>query len=68
MVLIPAKTTDKIKTSWEPTPVYLVFELNGVIKVQPAVVKVLAEHLVTKTFLRLDWITLLAAYQKIQDN
>jgi hypothetical protein len=53
VVLIPAKITDNIKTSCEPTPVYFKLELNGVIKVQPAVTSVRAEHFDTNTFLRL---------------
>jgi len=44
--LTPAKITLTIKISWLPIPVYLVLEENGVTKVQPAVVKVLLEHLV----------------------
>jgi len=61
--LIPANTTDKIKMSCEPIPVYLVLEENGVIKVHPAVVNVRFEHFVKKTFFRLNFTTLLAAYQ-----
>jgi hypothetical protein len=64
VVLIPAKTTERIKTSCEPTPVYFILELNGVINVQPAVVNVRAEHLDTKIFFLLDCTTLSAAYQK----
>jgi len=64
VVLIPAKITDKIKISWEPTPVYFKFELNGVINVQPAVTKVLAEHFDTKIFFLLVFITLSDANQK----
>ena len=48
--LIPANTTDKIKMSCEPIPVYLVLEENGVIKVHPAVVNVRFEHFVKKNF------------------
>jgi hypothetical protein len=43
--------------------VYFVLEENGVMKVQPAVVSVLFEHLVKKTFFLLDLTTRLAAYQ-----
>ena len=46
VVLIPAKTTDKIKISWAPIPVYFILEEKGVIKVQPAVVRVRFEHFV----------------------
>jgi hypothetical protein len=46
VVLIPAKTTDKIKISCEPIPVYLTLEEKGVINVQPAAVKVRLEHFV----------------------
>ena len=46
VVLIPAKTTESIKISCAPIPVYFTFEENGVIKVQPAAVKVLLEHFV----------------------
>jgi hypothetical protein len=44
--------------------VYFIFDENGVIKVQPAVVKTRFEHLVTYTFLRLLDETLSAEYQK----
>jgi hypothetical protein len=44
--LIPAKTTEISNKSCAPTPVYFILEENGVIKVQPAVVKVLFEHFV----------------------
>jgi hypothetical protein len=47
VVLIPAKITEIIKISWLPTPVYFILEENGVMKVQPAVVNTLLEHLVT---------------------
>jgi hypothetical protein len=46
VVLTPAKTTLIAKISWAPTPVYLVQEENGVIKVHPAVTKARFEHLV----------------------
>ena len=46
VLLIPANTTDNIKTSCDPIPVYFVLEENGVIKVQPAVTNVGLEHLV----------------------
>jgi hypothetical protein len=41
----PVKITPTINRSWLPTPVNLVLEENGVIKVQPATVNVLFEHL-----------------------
>lgn len=47
VVLTPAKITDIIKISWLPIPVNLVFDDNGVINVQPAVVNTRLEHLVT---------------------
>jgi hypothetical protein len=43
--------------------VNFIFDAKGVIKVQPAVVKVLLEHLVKYNFLRLLFITLSATYQ-----
>lgn len=46
VLLIPAKTTAKIKISCEPAPVYLVHDEKGVIKVQPAQVNARFEHLV----------------------
>jgi hypothetical protein len=46
VVLIPASTTLNNKISCAPTPVYLVCEDIGVIKVQPDVVNVLFEHFV----------------------
>jgi len=64
VVETPAKITPIINKSWLPIPVNLVLEENGVIKVQPATVKVLFEHLAIYTFLRLDLTTRLAAYQK----
>ena len=64
VVLIPAKTTDKIKISCAPIPVNFVFDENGVINVQPAAVKVRLLHLVKYTFLRRALINRLAAYQK----
>jgi hypothetical protein len=47
VVLTPAKITEIIKISWLPTPVYFVFDENGVINVHPAVVKTRFEHFVT---------------------
>ena len=44
VVLIPAKMTEIINTSWDPTPVNLVLEEKGVINVHPATVKVPLEH------------------------
>jgi hypothetical protein len=64
VLLTPIKTTPKIKISCEPTPVNFVLEEKGVIKVQPAVVKVRLEHFVNVTFCLLDLTTRLAAYQK----
>jgi hypothetical protein len=46
VVLKPAKTTLKSKTSCAPTPVNLVCAERGAINVQPEVVNVLFEHLV----------------------
>jgi hypothetical protein len=46
VVLIPANITDVINKSCVPKPVYFKLEENGVIKVQPAAVNVLFEHLV----------------------
>jgi hypothetical protein len=45
VVLIPANITEIIKISCAPIPVYLILDENGVIKVQPAVVKTLLLHL-----------------------
>jgi len=44
-----------------------VFDEKGVIKVQPATVKVLFEHLVKYTFLLLALETFSAAYQKFSE-
>jgi hypothetical protein len=44
--------------------VYFVLDENGVIKVHPAVVRVLLEHFVKYNFLRLARETRLATYQK----
>jgi len=46
VLLTPANITDTNNKSCAPIPVYLTFEENGVIKVQPAVVSVRFEHLV----------------------
>jgi len=46
VVLTPANTTLIAKISCAPTPVYLVQEENGVIKVQPAVTRARLEHFV----------------------
>jgi hypothetical protein len=46
VVLTPAKITAKIAMSWLPTPVYFVFDENGVINAQPESVNVRFEHLV----------------------
>jgi len=46
VVLTPAKITDTINKSCVPKPVYFKLQENGVIKVQPAAVNVLFEHLV----------------------
>jgi len=62
--LIPAKTTEINNKSCAPIPVYLVLDENGVINVQPAVVKVLFEHFVKYIFFLLIFETLLAIYQK----
>jgi hypothetical protein len=64
VLLIPANITDKSSKSCAPTPVYLIFDEKGVIKVHPAVVKVLLEHLVKYTFLRLTLLIRLTTYQK----
>jgi len=63
VVLTPAATTDNIRISCEPIPVYLIFDEKGVIKVQPAVVKVLLEHFVKYSLRRLLFIILSAVYQ-----
>jgi len=44
--LIPANTTETKSKSCAPIPVYFILDEKGVINVQPAVVKVLFEHLV----------------------
>jgi hypothetical protein len=44
--LIPAKITENKSKSCAPKPVYFIFEENGVINVQPAVVKVRLEHFI----------------------
>jgi hypothetical protein len=46
VVLTPAKITPIIAISWLPTPVYFILDENGVMNVQPLIVKVLLEHLV----------------------
>jgi hypothetical protein len=52
VVLIPDSKTVIIAISCAPNPVYAVFEENGVINVQPDIVKMLFEHLVACNFLR----------------
>lgn len=64
VVLIPAKITEATNTSWLPYPVNLGFDEKGVINVQPAVVKVLLEHLVKYIFLLLVFISFSTEYQK----
>lgn len=64
VVLTPAKITDIINISWLPIPVNLVLDENGVINVQPAVVKTRFEHFVTYIFRLLAEDILSAAYQK----
>jgi hypothetical protein len=64
VVLTPAKTTELIKISCVPKPVYLMFEENGVIKVHPAAVNVRFEHFVTYVFFRLLFTTLFATNHK----
>jgi hypothetical protein len=63
VVLTPAKITEKINTSCPPTPVYFVLEEKGAIKVQPAVVCTLSEHLATDNLCRFALITFSAEYQ-----
>jgi len=46
VVLTPAKITEVINKSCVPKPVYFKLHENGVMKVQPAAVKVLFEHFV----------------------
>jgi len=62
--LIPAKITDTNNKSCAPTPVYLTLDENGVINVHPAVVRVLLEHFVKYTFLRLTLLIRLTTCQK----
>jgi len=64
VVLTPANITPIIAISWLPTPVYLVFDENGVIKVHPLIVNVLLEHFVKKTFFLRALTALVAEYQK----
>jgi len=63
VVLTPANITDNIKISWAPAPEYFKLDENGVIKVQPAVTKVLFEHFVKYSFFLPALTTLDAAYQ-----
>jgi len=63
VVLTPAKITESIAISCEPTPVYLVLDENGVIKAQPAKVNVRLEHFVKNIFFRRIFVTRLAANQ-----
>jgi hypothetical protein len=48
VVLTPAKITDKTAISCEPKPVYFSLAENGVIKVQPAIVKEAFGHCMVK--------------------
>lgn len=64
VVLTPANITLTIAMSWLPTPVYLVFEENGAMNVQPASVSVRFEHFVKYTFLRRALTARLATNQK----
>jgi hypothetical protein len=64
VVLIPANTTLNSNTSCAPTPVNLVCEERGAIKVHPEVVNARFEHLVKYTLRRRALDTLSARYQK----
>jgi hypothetical protein len=68
VVLTPAKITETIAISWLPIPENFVLDEKGVIKAHPESVKVLFEHFVKYTFLRLAFVTRLATYQKDSGN
>ncbi len=68
VVLTPAKTTETNKISCDPIPVNFVFDENGVINVQPAVVIVLLEHFDIKFFFLLNFNILFEKNQKVSGN
>jgi len=67
-VLKPENKTEIIAISWAPKPVYLNFEENGVINVQPAIVKIELEHFDKNFFFLWILITLVEIFHNESDT